>query len=222
MPTLTTLVMGFRFSTLIAQLVHERLLVPLLTRRVRFYRRDFTPSPVREATSKLASASADGVHVPLGRVPLFLLRPILEMVAAAAEVSGCPHVGLSQSGLPESMASMMVPLRIFANVPAPASADSRSCFLLRGWDLRESDLSLALAVAPLAAPTWWTSSSCCTSTITTTLSRGQSQRPGPYRGLSQLQTGSCWPPRYRASESVFPSRNENFTGLLQFHRARWE
>ena len=147
-PTLTTLVMGFRFSTLIAQLVHERLLVPLLTRRVRFYKRDFTPRPVREATSRLAAASADGVHVPLGSVPPALLRPVLDMVQTAAEVGACPHVDLLQSGLPESMASMMVPMAVFNNVPAPASASARSCFLLRGWDLRESDLTLALSRRP--------------------------------------------------------------------------
>jgi hypothetical protein len=150
-PSLTTLVMGMRFSSLIGQLIHERLLTPFLTRRVRFLLPGATaPSTLRAARALADSANVSGC-VPLGSVPAQLLAPLLGVVAEAALIPPCPDVRVLPSGLPEVMAGFMVPAAIFLNELAPAGASPDSCFVRRGFDIREPDLSLALSEPPTDA-----------------------------------------------------------------------
>jgi hypothetical protein len=144
-PSLTTLVMGMRFSSLIGQLIHERLLTPFLTKQIRFLLPQATPANVSTAAKALAlSADATGC-VPLGSVPDHLLAPLLETIRSTALIEPCPHVEVLPSGLPAVLSNLTVPASIFLNSLAPATSLPDDCVLRRGFDIREPDLSLAMS-----------------------------------------------------------------------------
>ena len=147
-PTLTTLVMGLRYATLLGQLVHERLLTPFLTRRVRFYLPEATPLSYRQAVGDLSATADDDGCVPLGSVPARVVAPLLHAVLIATSVAQSPHVQLLSNGLPSSLALVRVPVSLFHNLPAPPGSDPASCVLLRGWDIRDADLSVAMRGSP--------------------------------------------------------------------------
>ena len=134
-PVLTTLGMGFCYATLIAQLVHERLLVPSLSRVMRL-RKPLHVSPAHSEAFETAAAEADDDGLVLiSNVPPSLLAGCLAHLSP-------PEMDQSVDA---SMLDWRVPLSCLAYEAAQPEDSADHCVEIRGFDLRDGDLACNVA-----------------------------------------------------------------------------
>ena len=133
-PVLSTLAMGFCYSTLLAQLVHERLLVPSLLKPVRLRK----PAHVSAAHSRALQVAEDAVDGQ-GLVPICVLPPSL-LEGCLSRVSPVGRGSVDVSGL-----DWRVPLEALRFEAAEPDDSPDHCVEICGFDLRDGDLAAKVA-----------------------------------------------------------------------------
>jgi hypothetical protein len=127
-PRLCTLAMGYCFAPLIAQLVHEFLLLPVLSRPLLFEM--CTPTNLPVPVQLLAHGQGDDGLVELSRVPPLLLTSLLKIAGLSA--------------LPDFARGLRVPPSVFGVVLAGVES-GKELVQCNGWDCRDGDLELAIS-----------------------------------------------------------------------------
>jgi hypothetical protein len=133
-PFLTTLCMGHTLAPMIAQAVHDTMLVDFLRRPV-YYR-----WPVPSSTQKQflrARDSCDTRVVKLGEVPVEVLKPIIEPAGFQPLAEG---VQITSTGLPYGLADVEVP---FSALALERVGCENMEFGVRAFDMRDTDVELA-------------------------------------------------------------------------------
>ena len=123
-PTLTTAPMGFVFSAVIAQVVHEHVMVPSLSMRIRYRIPAFETLRHRQRVADLSACAADG-----------------EVTLADAAARGFVPEDVPGDG---GLSKVRIPLSAFILQQAPPSFSDAQCVVVQGYDLRDPDLAATM------------------------------------------------------------------------------
>ena len=130
-PVLTTLAMGFCYSTLIAQLVHERLLASSLSKPMTLRKPGHVSADHSRALRVATAEADDDGMVLISKVPRSLL------VGCLAQVS--------PTDVEAAVLDWRVPLAALGFEAAQPGDPPEHCVEIRGFDLRDGDLASNVA-----------------------------------------------------------------------------